>query len=75
MSRVYPYDLPTSFFRFVGEDLQELRPTRVVYTFSGVTAGQSDYVQVFMDDGSIAVDEVTGQLVVEVSTLVGDLSV
>jgi len=37
--RVYPYNLPTSLFRFVGKDLQELCPTRIQYAFSGATAG------------------------------------
>jgi len=33
MLGVYPHDPPTSFFRFVGEDLEKLRPTRIQNSF------------------------------------------
>ena len=75
MFGVNPHDPPTSFFRFVGEDLEKLGPARVVYTFGNVGAGESKDVQVFVNNGSIAVYEPPGEFVVEVFALVGDFAV
>jgi len=75
MLGVYPHDPPTSLFRFVGEDSEKLRPARILHPFGGAGAGQPEDVQVFMNDGSIAVDQMPGQLVVEVFALVGDFAV
>lgn len=75
MPGVYPHHPPTSFFRFVGEDLQKLCPPRVLHPLGGAGAGQSEDVQVFVDDGAIAVYEPPGEFVVEVFALVGDFAV
>ena len=75
MFGVYPNDPPTSFRRFVGEDLEKLGPARVVYALGYIGAGKGLNVQVFVDDGSIAVYQLPGYLVVEVFALVGDLAV
>jgi hypothetical protein len=63
MLGVYPHDPPTSLFRFVGEDSEKLRPARVLHPLGGAGAGQPEDVQVFMNDGSIAVDQMPGRLV------------
>ena len=58
---VYLDDSPTSLFRFVGEDCEKLGPARVVYAFGNVGAGESKDVQVFVNNGSIAVYEVVSR--------------
>ena len=58
---VYLDDSPTSLFRFVGEDCEKLGPARVVYAFGNVGAGESKDVQVFVNNGSIGIDQPPGR--------------
>ena len=66
---------PTSFFRFVGQDREELAPASVVDGLRQHRTGQSLDVQVFDGDQPVVLHEVASRLVVEVAALIGDVEV
>jgi len=62
-------------FGLVREFLKECRPSCIVYRFSEQATGQTFYVQVFHKTYSVAVDDLSRQLVLKIVALVENFAV
>ncbi len=74
-TRVYFNQVPTSFFRFVGQLLNKARPSGIGYGFGQHPTGQALDLQVFHYNQVIGVDQLTRHLVVEINPLVSNVLV
>src|SRR5438477_8538299 len=72
---VHPDQRPPSFFRFGGQDRDELAPASVVNGLGQHRASQSLHLQVFDGDQPVLLHEHVRRLVVEVAPLIGDVDV
>ena len=64
---------PASIFRFVGNHAQELSPSGIVNTFSEHPSRQAFDIQIFNCDNSEVINQPATNLVMKVSTLIGDV--
>jgi len=65
----------SSVLSFVRQLREERRPSCIVYRFSKKTTGQTFYVQVFDKNYSVAVDDLSRQLVLKIVALVENFAV
>src|SRR5229473_992309 len=67
VGRIHLHQLPTSFFRFVGQFAEEFRPRGICNTFcKAMVKGHALHVQVFNADYPETVDNTAGLLVSEI---------
>ncbi len=74
IGRVHQAQLPTSFYRFVGEELTKLIPTRVCNAFCKTRALNHFFdVEVFYADILVMIDDFFGLFVTKVLSLIANL--